>query len=286
MGGNKNGDFVLPRKLEQMAPKHIARGRVDTRSGLVENQHLGLVQAGGGQLQALAHAQRKIGGAGVGHFGQIKLHQRIGHGLFARRSRHLVKLRVQEQILAHAQFFIQRKRLRHIAHTHAHCHAARVDGFAEQFGLALRSRQKAGEHFHGGGFAAAVGAEKAENFAFFDAEAHIVYRSEVAETLGEPVRFHRRRRSGVGHKRGDGQSARALLLFRRQHFDIGLFQRVHTVLAHHFLSGRVDQQFAVVHCQQMRKTLGLFNISRSHDHRHAQAFFLQLVHQSPELAAR
>ncbi len=56
MGGNKNGDFVLPRKLEADEHQNIlARGRVDTRSGLVENQHLGLVQAGGGQFrQALA----------------------------------------------------------------------------------------------------------------------------------------------------------------------------------------------------------------------------------------
>ena len=43
-------------------------------------------------------------------------------------------------------------------------------------------RQKSREHFDDSGLAAPVGAEKAENFAFLDAEAHVVHGGKFAET--------------------------------------------------------------------------------------------------------
>ena len=56
MGGDEYGDFVFARQLQQRAPEHIAGGGIDAGSRFVENQHFGVVQAGGGQLQALADA--------------------------------------------------------------------------------------------------------------------------------------------------------------------------------------------------------------------------------------
>ena len=193
---------------------------------------------------------------------------------------------MQLQVLAHTQFFIQRKRLRHITHPHPRGHIARVDRRAQQLGVAFGGGQQAGEHFHGGGFAAAVAAEKAENLAFFDFKTHMIDGGKLAETLGQPVRFHCRRRSGVGHKRRDVQPARALLFFGRQHLDIRLFQRIGLIVRHHFASGAVHQQLARVHRQQVFKLLGLFNIGGRHHHRHPRVFGAQVVHQRPKLAAR
>ena len=183
-----------------MPPEHIAGGGIDPRSRFVQNQYFGMVQTGGGQLQALADAQRQRCGRGVGNVRQIKLLQ----GFFHRRrafSAHLVKSGVQIQIAAHAQFFIQRKRLRHIADTHFRVQAARVYRLAQQRGGAFGRFQQAGQHFHGGGLAAAVAAEKAENLAFLNGKADMVHSSKIAETLGQPVRFHRGRRIGIGDKR-------------------------------------------------------------------------------------
>jgi hypothetical protein len=42
----------------------------------------------------------------------------------------------------------------------------------EQPGAAIARRQEAAEHLHGGGLAAAVGADEAEDLAAADAEAH------------------------------------------------------------------------------------------------------------------
>jgi hypothetical protein len=80
------------------------------------------------------------------------------------------QLRVQHQVLPHGELAIQRERLRHIAHAPARVDVVRVDRLAEQPGLAVAGRQQAGEHLHGGGFAAAVGAQEAEDLAAADAE--------------------------------------------------------------------------------------------------------------------
>ena len=105
VGGNKDGDALLARELQQILPKHIAGGGIDAGSRLVEYQHFGAVQAGGGQLQALAHAQRQGGGQAVGVFGKLELAQHAvdgGGGLGD-----AVETGVQHQILAHAELFIE-----------------------------------------------------------------------------------------------------------------------------------------------------------------------------------
>ena len=113
-----------------MPPKHIAGGGIDPRSRFVQNQYFRMVQTGGGKLQALADAQRQRCRCGVGNVRQIKLLQ----GFFHRRrafGAHLVESGVQIQIAAHAQFLIQRKRLRHIADAHFGIQAARVYRLAQ-----------------------------------------------------------------------------------------------------------------------------------------------------------
>ena len=285
VGRNENGDFVFAGEFQKMPPEHIAGGGIDPRSRFVQNQYFGMVQTGGGQLQALADAQRQRCGCGVGNVRQIKLLQ----GFFHRRrafSAHLVESGVQIQIAAHAQFFIQRKRLRHIADTHFRIQAARVYRLAQQRGGAFGRLQQTSQHFHGGGLAAAVAAEKAENLAFLNGKADMIHSSKIAETLGQPVRFHRGRRSGIGDERRNVQTARTLLFFRRQHFDVGLFQHVRAVIRQHVGSRLVFQQPARVHRQQPLETLRFFNIGGRHNHGHTRVFPPQIVHQRPKLAAR
>ena len=114
----------------------------------------------------------------------------------------------------------------------------------------------------------------------------MVHGGEIAETLGQPVRFHRGRRIGVGDERRNVQTARTLLFLRRQHFDVGLFQHIGAVVRQHVGGRLVFQQPARVHRQQPLKTLRLFNIGGRHNHGHARVFPPQIVHQRPKLAAR
>ena len=63
----------------------------------------------------------------------------------------------------------------------------RIDRLAEQFRIASARWQEAGEHLHGGGLAAAIGAEEAEDLAALDAKTHVIYCSEIAETHGQSL---------------------------------------------------------------------------------------------------
>ena len=80
-----------------------------------------------------------------------------------------------------------------------------------------------------------------------DAEAHVVYRREVAEAFAEVVRLHRGRQGIVGDEgRQLGVVPMGLLAFG-QHFDIGLLQRGAAALREDFLRAAVGKDLAVVH---------------------------------------
>ena len=63
---------------------------------------------------------------------------------------------MQLEVLPDGQLAIEREGLRHIAHPLAGGDILRVDRLAEQPGFTFAGGQQAGEHLHGGGFAAAV----------------------------------------------------------------------------------------------------------------------------------
>ena len=77
-------------------------------------------------------------------------------------------------------------------------------------GVAASERQQPGEHLDDGGFAAAVGAEKAEDFALFDAEAHVVHGGEIAEAPDQMLRGD----GGLGRSVGHGLAVRRELHVR------------------------------------------------------------------------
>ena len=100
---------------------------------------------------------------------------------------------MQHQVLPHGQLGVEREGLGHEADVPARLHVAALDRLAEEQRRALGRRQQAGQHLHGGGLAAAVGAEKSEDLAALDAEVDVVDGGEVAELLGQAVRLDRRR---------------------------------------------------------------------------------------------
>ena len=147
---------------------------------------------GHGQRQALADAQRQAGGRCIEKLAQAETgNQFIGARADA-LGRQVKQPCMQIEILAHAQFAIERKRLRHVADLLARFQIASIHRLAEQRGIAGTGRQKAGEHLHGRGLAATVGAEKTENLAAFDAKTHLIHGSEIAKSHGQTMRLDRR----------------------------------------------------------------------------------------------
>ena len=88
---------------------------------------------------------------------------------------------MQLEILPDRELAVEREGLRHVADVLARLHVVGAHRLAEQLGRAFGGRQEAGQHLHGGGLAAAVRAEEAEDLAAPDAKADMVDGDEIAE---------------------------------------------------------------------------------------------------------
>ena len=224
MGGDENRHAVVAREIDQRAPERVARDRVDARSRLVEDENGGLVQHRDGELEALLHAERQAVGPRVDDGLQIvALEQLLDSGrdlLF----RQMIEFGVQLKILRDRQFAVEREGLRHVADIAPRLHVVRAHRLAKQLARAAGRRQEADQHFHRRRLAAAVRAEKAEDFAARNPEADMVDRDEIAELAREPLRLDRRRLV----RRGDARTHDHLLvqgaLGLRHHRDEGVVE--------------------------------------------------------------
>ncbi|GLK58309.1 hypothetical protein GCM10017624_04660 [Azotobacter vinelandii] len=285
MGGDEDGHPVLARQLDQQFPEVVPRDRVDAGGGFVEDQDFRVVQHRHGQREALAHAQRQLFGQAVADLAQVEAVEHFADARRALRLGEVEQAGVQLQVLQDRQFAVEGERLGHVAHPPARVDVLRVHRLAEQQGLALAGRQQAGEHLHGGGFAAAVGAEEAEDFPAFDAEVHVVHRDEVAEAAGQAMGLDGGL-AAVGGQRRDLQGVVAAALLLGQQGDEGGLQ-VGAAGAGEDLAGAAGvQDLAVVHDHQPVETLRLVHVGGGHQHTHAGAVVADAFDQFPELAAR
>jgi len=193
---------------------------------------------------------------------------------------------MQRQVLLHGQLAIERERLRHVAHTPACGHVAWIHRLAEQLRLALAGRQQAGQHLHGGGLAAAVGAQEAEDLAALDAKAHMVHRHEVAEAHRQILRFNGDVGLFVQCQRFNHDFSVGAPFFFRQQGDEGRFERMVAGAIEQFSRRAGGQHPAVVHGHQPVEALGFFHVGRGHQHAHAGAVGTDAGNQLPELRPR
>ena len=161
----------------------------------------------------------------------------------------------------------------------------RVHRVAEQPGLARARRQQAGEHFHGGGLAAAVGAEEAEDLAAADAETHPVHGGEIAETPGQVAGLdgHLGVRVRGQWREGHGPVAAPPLL--GQQADEGRLERVRAGACAQFGGRACCQETAAVHGHQPVEPARLLHVGGGHEHAHPRPARADAVDQVPELAA-
>ena len=159
-----------------------------------------------------------------------------------------------------------------------------VDRPSQQERLARCRRQQTGQHLHGGGLAAAVGAEEAEDLAALDGEADVVDGGEVAEAARQVarhddrrviVRRARRNPEFVRRLRGDGQQ-------RHEH----ALDRGRAGSRLQFCGRAGGQNPPAVHGDQPVVLLGLFHVGGGDQHAHAGTARAHAVDQQPELAAR
>ncbi|CAM2150331.1 hypothetical protein PT2222_230055 [Paraburkholderia tropica] len=284
--GDEDRHLIFARERDQQAPEVVARDRIDARGRFVEDQQLGLVDHRHREREPLAHAERQAVGQRVERVGEVEA---LDHFVDARRNvgfGHMKQTRVQHQILAHREFAIERKRLRHVAHAAARVEVARIDFVPEQPGFAFGRGQQAREHFHRRRLAAAVRAEKAENLAALNAKAHVIDGHEVAETHRQVFGLDGDFGVLVDVERHDLDRLVAAFFRLGQQRDEGFFERVRVRAFEQFggLAGREHR--AVVHRDQPVEALRLVHVRGRDDHAHRRAFLADAVDEVPELRAR
>jgi hypothetical protein len=138
-----------------------------------------------GQCQPLLETQRQFSGIHGQERLQGKYPHHIGYRCLLARTGQAVDAGEKLQVLRHAEVAVQGKFLRHIADL-LPCLAG---GFFQvqphHPRLATADRQQAAHHLEGGGFARAIGAEQAEDFATADTEIHMIGGDKIAKTAGE-----------------------------------------------------------------------------------------------------
>ncbi|MEA3219506.1 MAG: hypothetical protein OZX49_00596 [Immundisolibacter sp.] len=192
---------------------------------------------------------------------------------------------MQGEVLRHRQFVVERERLRHVADAPARGDVVRVDLVSEQPGLAFGRRQQAGEHLHGRGLAAAVGAQKTEDLTPRHAQADVIDRREVAKAHGQIPGLDCGIAIVLRPRRNLDRPVTPPLVLRQQ-ADEGLFQRRRAGLRQDGRWAADGQYPAIVHGRQPVEARCLFHVGSGHQHAQVGAVAADAGDQVPELAPR
>lgn len=194
--GEHHGPALVGQAAQQVAyPQHSLR--VEAVDGFVEHDHGRVAEQGGGDAEALAHAEGEGADALSGHAGQSgQLDDLVdpaardamgvgqGHEVADGRAARVDRLGLQQ-----GADLLERCGVLRVA--------AAVDG-----GRAAGRRVQADDHAHGRGFSGAVGAEESGDLTRLDGEAQSVDGCLVPVPLGQVAYFDHRASSFASHRHG------------------------------------------------------------------------------------
>ena len=222
---------------------------------------------------------------GVGHLPEPEPVEHLFDALAPLGDREIEQLGVELEVPPDRELAVEREGLRHIADPPPRLHVFASDLPTEQHGLALGRRQKAGQHLHGRGLAAAVRAEKAEDLALLDAKTYVIDRDELIETLGEPIGFDRRR-PGLLLARRNLNRLVALALLLGQKRDERRLEVFHAGALLDLGRRARRDHVAAVHGREPGVLVGFLHIGGRDHHAHLRPPSADAVDQLPELPPR
>ena len=158
---------------------------VETVGGLVEDQHLRVVQDRLGETDTTLEALGERLDALVKDIPQFQPVHRLQHALLRVLAAKAADFGDEAQEASDAHVAVERRALRQVADL-ALC-LQRVPGdiaAANHRGAAGR-RQESGHHLHGGGLARTIGAQEPQHLAGLHREADAVHGGEISKLLGQ-----------------------------------------------------------------------------------------------------
>ena len=192
---------------------------------------------------------------------------------------------MQLEILPDGELAVERECLRHVADALARSHVVGGHWLTEQFGRAFGDRQQSGHHFHRCRLAAAVRAEKAEDLAAADLEAHMIDGDEISEAPCESVRLDRWSfvRAWPAWP-DDNLLVQRSFLFREKR-DESVVEIALAGLSENFLGRALRDDLAVVHGGEPVEAARLIHVGGRNNDAHLRPALADGFDELPELPA-
>ena len=185
VGGEENGDVFGLVHVADVVPDMVAGLGVEAERGFVEEEDVGVVEQTAGDFETAFHAAGVAFGEVVAAVPKLDDFQKLLNAGAAERAGDVVEDAVKFHVFESGQFVVDAGILEDDA-----------EGLTDLVGLGERIEpvhgdfpgvgfEQGGEHFDGGGFAGAVGSEKAEYFPFLDGEGNIIDGLDFLKRLGQ-----------------------------------------------------------------------------------------------------
>src|ERR1700733_14260405 len=184
MGGQENCCAVANHSLQHGLESAGGDG-VHTFERLVKKKHARTVNDGGGHGQLLLHAVRIIGDERFGTIAELHEIEEFGGALRCGLAIEAVHAADEIEIFGAGEPSEKREALRDDADLALHGDRIFFKVDPKNSDAAFAGSEQAGEHFNGGGFTGAVGAEEAEKLAGGYVHLNVVHRGERAKTARE-----------------------------------------------------------------------------------------------------
>ena len=179
--------YALAGKLKKQVPQRAAGDGIDPCCRLVKKNHLGRVDDGTRESEALLPSAGKLARAAIHIWLNAGKSLKFACALGGSIARQAIDAGVEIHVLSDGEVFVQAELLRHVADVASNLGSILANVHAENAAGALCRLQQSAERLDDGGLARAVGAEKSEEFTFPHFEANVADRSERAEANGEMV---------------------------------------------------------------------------------------------------
>ncbi len=162
-----------------------ARAGIQTRGGLVQEEHLGVMNERFRQAEALLHAARQFLDVGISLLGEIRQLQHILDDVVTALLRDLVGSSEKVEVLPHFDVVVDAEEVRHVADDGADRLGLADDVEAGDGRRSGRGAQEGGEHLDRRRLPGAVGADEAEDIPLFQVEAEVIHRDQCLILLAQ-----------------------------------------------------------------------------------------------------
>src|SRR5579863_206900 len=189
----RKDDRALAREAADELANFVNLPRVEADGRLVEHEYGRIMNQGLGEPDALAIALGELPADAMSHLGEAADVDHVSGGVLDLGAADAAQLGDEFQIALDAHIGIERRVFRQVADQAAGFERIGEDVEAvDEHGAGSR-RHKAGDDAHRGGFAGAVGSEKAQNLAAFGAKGDPFDGEEIAVGLAQVLDVDHRR---------------------------------------------------------------------------------------------